>query len=276
MLRTSRLSLVLFDGCYLLNLDRRPDKLAHTQAQIKRARLHKFLKPGVDVTRISGVDGAELDFKKLHSDSVLSDVGYERLTQVPPGEKLFGMDLTPGGVGCALGHRKVWQRIVAEGHAAALILEDDVEFHPRLRRLLAACWRGVPADWGLVYLGGLDLLARGKPPRPYVAEGVRRAYQGHRELTAYVLNAASARRCLELSTELTWQIDTHICNSFARDEAAKDDFISDPVSYVFQPSLAIQVTAFGTDVQKAPAQNSALEDATRRMREFVEGGTSVR
>lgn len=275
MLRYSRRVGNLFDACYVLNLDRRTDRWAHTQAQIKKARLTSFLKPGVHVMRVSGVDGSSLDLAALHQQGVLTDMGYQRL-QLPTEDKLFGMDLTPGAVGCAMGHRRLWQRIVEQGHQAALVLEDDVEFHPRLRRLLPDLWPRVPADWGLVYFGGLDLLSRGKPPRPYVAEGVRRAYQGHRELTAYVLHASSAKRCLALSEALTWQIDTHICSHVKHEEAAADEYLCDPMSYVFQPALAIQITAMGTDVQKQPSANSSLEDASRRMREFTGGETSIR
>eukprot|EP00331_Platyophrya_macrostoma_P010723 CAMPEP_0176426198 /NCGR_PEP_ID=MMETSP0127-20121128/11810_1 /TAXON_ID=938130 /ORGANISM="Platyophrya macrostoma, Strain WH" /LENGTH=202 /DNA_ID=CAMNT_0017807441 /DNA_START=273 /DNA_END=881 /DNA_ORIENTATION=+ len=195
---------------------------------------------------------------------------------LPREEKLFGMDLTPGAIGCALGHRRIWQRVVDEDIKTALILEDDVEFHPRFARLLPDLWRRIPSDWGMVYFGGLDLLAKGKPPRPFLADGVRLAYNGHRELTAYVVNAASAKRCLELSAPMTWQVDTHICNQLAHDPAASDDFIADPKSYVFQPALAIQITSFGTDVQKQTAENAQMEDASRRLREFVQGGTSVR
>ena len=72
-------------------------------------------------------------------------------------------------------------------------------------------WRDKPYEF-VADIPAIDLLSGDKPPRPFLADGVRYAYQGHRELTAYVLHAASARRCLELSEQMTWQIDTHICN----------------------------------------------------------------
>jgi GR25 family glycosyltransferase involved in LPS biosynthesis len=275
MLRVSVCRRTIFDACYVLNLDRRPDRWAHAQNQIKRAKLHKFLQPNVEVTRVSGIDGATLDVPALHRSGVLSDLGYQRY-QLPTEQKLFGMDLTSGAIGCALGHRAVWQRVVAEQRKCALILEDDFEFHHRFARQLTERWSRVPEDWGVVHLGGLDLLASGKPPRPYVADGVRLAYQGHRELTAYVVHSASARRCLELSLPMTWQVDTHISSCLADDPAAQDKYICDPKMYVFQPSLVIQITSLGTDVQKKEADNPALEDAARRMREFIGGGTSVR
>ncbi|CCW66797.1 unnamed protein product [Phytomonas sp. Hart1] len=274
-MRTSTFLRTLFDACYVINLDRRPDRWSHISADLQKRRLGRFLKPGVSPTRVSGVDGSTLDVAALHAAGVLTEEGYRRFVQ-PIAQKLFGMDLTPGAIGCALSHRLVWEKVVASRQTAALILEDDAELSPRFHRQLGPLWERVPKDWGIVYLGGLDLLAEGKPPRPYVAEGVRRAYQGHRELTAYVVNEASARRCLELSLPLTWQIDTHITSELKNEDASKDAYIVDPMSYVFQPALSIQITSLGTDVQKKPSDHPALEDAARRMREFVEGGTSVR
>jgi GR25 family glycosyltransferase involved in LPS biosynthesis len=279
MLRRSRLRLASstsgsafpFDHVYVINLDRRTDRWQHVQRELKKSRLPERYK----VEKVSGVDGSGLNFEELRRSGVLTDLGFQRL-QLPPNEKLFGMDLTPGAVGCALSHRKAWELVLARKQRCALILEDDVEFHPKFARTMNDRWKEVPGDWGIVHLGGLDLLASGKPPRPYLGEGIRYAYQGHRELTAYVVHADSAKRCLELSTPMTWQVDTHICNQLKHDPKAQDDIIADPLSYVFQPSLVIQVTAFGTDVQKQPAVNPNMEDASRRMREFVAGGTSVR
>lgn len=274
-MRRSAVNRTIFDACFLLNLDRRPDRLAHAKQQIERARLHKCFKPGVQVTRISGIDGQTINVEALAREGRITELGLSRF-RLPMEEKLFGMDLTPGAIGCALTHRLAWEKVVEGGFSTALILEDDVEFHHRFAKEMRKRWVHVPSDWGLVYLGGLDLLSAGKPPRPFVAEGVRRAYQGQRELTAYVVHAKSAKRCLELSTSLTWQVDTHICSVLTEDSTAKDQYISDPLSYVLQPSLAIQVTSFGTDVQKKPSDNPSLEDASRRMREFIGGGTSVR
>ncbi|KAK7195189.1 glycosyltransferase family-like protein [Novymonas esmeraldas] len=275
MLRVSRCCRTIFDACYVLNLDRRPDRWAHVQQQVKQAKLSRFLKADVAVTRVSGVDGDTLDVAALHRSGALTDLGYQR-SQLPTEEKLYGMDLTRGAIGCALAHRAVWQRVVAEQRACALILEDDLEFHHQFGRVFADRWSRVPGDWGIVHLGGLDLLASGKPPRPYVADGVRLAYHGHRELTAYVVHAASAQRCLDLSLPMTWQVDTHISSSLADDPVAQDQYVSDPKTYVLHPSLVIQLMSFTTDVQKNNVGNPALVDAARRMREFVGGGTSVR
>lgn len=274
-MKCSRRFSFIFDACFFLNLDRRVDRLIHVKKQIERGQLHKCLKSGAQVERISAIDGETVDVEELARQGRISPTGLQRF-HVSLEEKLFGMDLTRGAIGCSLSHRLAWEKVVKGNFTAALILEDDVEFSHRFARELKVRWPRVPKDWGIVYLGGLDLLASGKPPRPFVAEGVRLAYQGQRELTAYVIHSAAAARCLELSATLTWQIDTHLCSVVDEDKVAQDFYIADPKSYVLHPSLAIQLTSFGTDVQVQPSKNSALEDASRRMREFIGGGTSVR
>ena len=269
-------SLYPFDAVYLINLDRRVDRLANARGQLERIGLwsHTERVPAIDL----GQPGTTLDTvlsKVAEHGCALTALATKRL-QLPPESKLFGMDLTPGAVGCALSHRAVWQKIVNRKDRVALILEDDVEFSPKMRSTFMDRWSRVPSDWGLVYLGGLDLLASGKPPRPFVADGVRYAFDGHRELTAYVVHADTARRCLELTRTMQWQVDTHICSIFRDSPEAQDRFICDPMSYVLQPSLAIQLAKFGTDVQKSAEQSPAMTDAKRRMNEFVGGKTSVR
>lgn len=298
------------DAVFVLNLDKRTDRWMNAKSQLKKAKFDVEL----DVNRISGIDGVELfggrkvvdDFMLHHhrqhqhqhrddasksakleiqrkaqdlvNQGLITQQAAQRLVEVPTQDKLYGMDLTFGAIGCALGHRRIWELIAANGLEGALVLEDDVEFNPSIARQFAERWSHVPKDWELVYLGGVDLLREGKPPRPFVAEGVRYAYKGQRELTAYVLNHKSARACLAMTKPLAWQIDTHICMNCRYHDAAKDELIASPLSYCFQPALAIQVAKFGTDVQKQHegVQAASLTDASRRMREFVGGETSVR
>lgn len=65
----------------------------------------------------------------LCETGLLSRLGRLRL-EAPEGEKIWGMDLTPGAVGCALSHLDVWQRVLRHSaervfvsHSSALIDE---------------------------------------------------------------------------------------------------------------------------------------------------------
>lgn len=64
--------------------------------------------------RWSAVDGRRLDFKALEElvyGGELSAEAVQRLF-LPNQQKVFGMDLTPGAIGCALSHMEIWLDIM--------------------------------------------------------------------------------------------------------------------------------------------------------------------
>ncbi|KNH07010.1 glycosyltransferase family-like protein [Perkinsela sp. CCAP 1560/4] len=290
-----------FDAVYYINLQSRPDRRRHMEKLLDE---FSFVRRVPLVERIEGISGEKIDVKELHRTQQITDQAMQRYYKIPLSEKFYGMDLTDGALGCALSHRCVWQKIIARDHKCTLILEDDVELSPEFPWQINSRMSTAPNDWDLLYLGGVDLLSSGKPPRPIVAPGWRRAYAGQRELTAYVLNKQGAQICLDLTMCLNWQIDTHICevtapdfdkardftgpkrtksvveNTFQPDShSAQDRYITKPMSYALQPTLAIQLSKFGTNVQKsseAQTGDAYAIDAKRRIREFYAGLTSVR
>jgi len=271
-----------FDAVFYINLDHRQDRLAHMASVLRSSRLDT-LPPSV-LQRVPGIDGTRLNMDDLCAQGMVSPMARDRFLNVPLPEKHYGMDLTPGALGCAMSHMEVWRRIAHSTPRlkCALILEDDVELSPRFPYEIEKRMATAPNDWQLLYLGGVDLLSAGKPARPLVegCAGWRRAYSGQRELTAYCLHSDSAARCLELCKTLDWQIDTHLCMKTVLDDVvAKDSYIVDPMSYALHPTLAIQLSKFGTNVQKTSELESGdayMVDAKRRAREFLGGLTSVR
>ena len=289
-----------FDAVYYINLARRQDRRNHIEKALHECDFHRRV-PLVE--RFEAIDGTTIDVQGMYESGQISLEALKRYNDIPLEQKFYGMDLTPGALGCALSHRAVWKKIVQRKHKCALILEDDAEFSPIFQSEIASCMKNAPSDWELLYLGGVDLLSSGKPPRPMTTPGWRRAYSGQRELTAYVLHERSASICLELTNRLNWQIDTHLCEVCTEDvdytrpfqnitkcpsqeklfvkdsHSALDKFISKPMSYALHPTLVIQLSRFGTNVQKvseAASGDAFTVDAKRRMREFYSGLTSVR
>lgn len=82
-----------FDHAFCINLDKRTDRWEASQKQFKRI--------GIDVERVSGVDGFAIqgDFS-----------------------------IRPGEVGCLKSHMKVLELAKERGYKSFLLLEDDVEF----------------------------------------------------------------------------------------------------------------------------------------------------
>jgi len=230
---------------YCVNLDRRPERWSFMQGQFARLRLH--------ARRWPAIDGREIDINGLADGGLVQRDALARYF-LPDEQKLFGVDLTAGGVGCALSHMQVWKDVIehndeADDSACFLVLEDDCKFLPEFdEQLLFSRLEHVPKDWQIVFIGGTDLMRRQAALE--VAPGVRRLYRGFRETTAYLITVSGCKACLEVSVPMSWQIDTHLTEN----EVELPDGISytvKPRGYcLFPPLVEQERDLFKTDVQK--------------------------
>jgi len=238
---------------YCVNLDRRPERWSFMQAQFERMQL--------PVRRFSAVDGRTLDVPHLAEMGIIAKEAMPRY-YLPDEMKLFGTDLTDGGIGCALSHMMIWKDIIrqcaagtASSESVFLVVEDDCEFAEGFsEEMLLDRLSHVPSDWELVYLGGQDLMHK---QHLYPAgQGVRRLYKGFRETTAYVVNEAGAKACLEVCVPMYWQVDTHLNDESTREglrapRRGEQEFTMRPRGYCLHPPVVAQNRAsFPTDVQK--------------------------
>ena len=100
---------------FLINLARRPDRLAHVQQQLDGL--------GLTFERFNAVDGAMIN----DTSCVDRDRFYlNNKRQIALGE-----------IGCAMSHRAIWQRMVEQNLPFALILEDDITIRTELVDFLA-------------------------------------------------------------------------------------------------------------------------------------------
>ena len=107
---------------YLINLARRPDRLAAMQGQTA----------GLALDRVEAVDAQIAN-------------GIDRWFQ--PGGPLG--EIPQGDKACLLSHRQAWERFLASGDSHAVFLEDDVRLSPNTL-LNQAGW--IPADVSVVKL----------------------------------------------------------------------------------------------------------------------------
>ncbi len=134
------------------------------------------------------VDGYQLDIASLAAYD-----GRKR-------RRYFGKDLKAGEIGCLLSHRAVYEKMLAEDIAAAVVLEDDVFFTPDFGALLEDLMR-TDVAWDLVRFVGhgkiFDLGYRTLAP-------LRNGYSLTRVPTspsgayAYLLTKRAAARLLSL------------------------------------------------------------------------------
>jgi len=153
---------------YLINLARRPDRLA------------AMLRQGLALDRVEAVDAKAGDRSAI--DRWFQPVGP--LGEIPMGDKA-----------CLLSHRLAWERFLATGDSHAVFLEDDVRLSPSAAALLKDA-RWIPADVAVVKLehygppGQRVLLDRLRP----VQDGFRLGcmLSRHTGAAAYILSRTAA------------------------------------------------------------------------------------
>jgi glycosyl transferase family 25 len=165
---------------YLINLDRRPDRLA---AMTEEAR-----KAGVSLERIPAVDG------QAPASAAAAQRWFAASGPLGP--------LPLGDRCCTLSHRLAWEALVASGAAHAAVLEDDVRLAPAAALLLAdAAW--IAADVDLVKLEHFGpknqkVLVREERALPGGLKLARLASK-HTGAAAYILSRRAAQRLLSLA-----------------------------------------------------------------------------
>jgi hypothetical protein len=116
-----------FDRVVLINLKRRPDRLARTMAALNACKW-PFAKPQV----FEAIDGSTLP---------------------RPPEWKFGS----GAWGCLKSHQAILSKALADGAKSILVLEDDVCFVDDFTQWVAEFLHAVPKDWDQLMLGGQHL-----------------------------------------------------------------------------------------------------------------------
>jgi len=118
---------------FIVNLSRDTVKKEHMQALCERFHLSAEF--------VRAVDG------RLLSDAEI-EVSYSKARVV----KQFDRELSRSEIGCALSHKKIYQKMVDERIGRALILEDDVVFNDDLLKILDGV-NHFPDNWNTILLG---------------------------------------------------------------------------------------------------------------------------
>lgn len=165
---------------FVINLDRRPDRLATISDNLDRI--------GVSFTRVSAIDAASL---------------------LPPRKR---QHMSLGAQACKLSHCKALAAFLETGSPAALILEDDAEIASDTASVLAS------VDWWPKGHGLLKLEVHGRKPRILGARkgrtptgrDLRTMYHGHAGVAGYLIDCPSARIVLEACSRRPLRMDSLI------------------------------------------------------------------
>ncbi len=129
---------------------------------------------------VDAVSAKEIDIAALIDEGVYDEAAAIRY---------HGRPLRPEEVACSLSHGKAYERILAEQHPLALVIEDDALFVPhRIDRLRL---RDLPQDLEILFLNSFRTQ---EPPEGWVKDTIYRDVSYDGSTAAYLLTRAAAEK----------------------------------------------------------------------------------
>lgn len=176
---------------YCINLDRRPDRLAHMTAEFARA--------GIPFERIPAVDGQNPEVAAAAA-------------RLPPSSE--NRRMSGGAYGCLLSHREFWRRLVESGDPWGMVFEDDLLLAPEMGGLLSDDW--IPAGADIIKMETLGFRRiHVSAKRHEIGRGryVARLHSTHFGTGGYIVNSSAARRLLAETAHTGEPVDHVLFNS---------------------------------------------------------------
>jgi GR25 family glycosyltransferase involved in LPS biosynthesis len=121
---------------YFINLKKNRDRWENNKSKLPN--FHLF----------DAIDGSKLSLDKLRKDGFLKE------------EKKWLGKLGRGGIGCALSHISVINKIKMQNEQYGLILEDDVVIPDNFIEQIKKLEKYFPPTWDIIYLGGCNIRGR--------------------------------------------------------------------------------------------------------------------
>lgn len=205
-----RLAVKTIEKVYIINLDREPDRWSRVKKELRRIR-DAF---GYDLLSLSERHAA-VDARSFLQDQPKSadvDPFYTLADQlfVEPQPKTlptrFELEapirMSRAEVAVAKSHIEIWRQIAQGAQEHALILEDDVWFHPSFARQLDQAWNDIATicersdGFDLLYVSYME--ATNGAQKSFVSKNVFRPERGLWYLSGYILSRQGAKKLLRL------------------------------------------------------------------------------
>ncbi len=141
---------------YVVNLDRRPDRMARVLREMNAHGLRVTCMPAVDGRSSIRAKNLMEEFQHRELGTYVSStlhVSFEHLKQ-------WKASLTPGVFGYLLSQADVLEDAVRNGYRRILVLDDDVFFTTDAAAKLRGAIGHLPADWKILLLGASEYANR--------------------------------------------------------------------------------------------------------------------
>jgi GR25 family glycosyltransferase involved in LPS biosynthesis len=134
----------IFDKIYYVNLDEDTNKNKFFLDQISKTSLKD------KCLRFSAINGKEIDIDQIDNTIITK---HARSSVTKKKQKIFGISLTYGSLGCALSHKAIWEQC-AKGNNPYLIFEDDATPHKDFDKIFSSIVDRISSvKYDLFYIG---------------------------------------------------------------------------------------------------------------------------
>ncbi|MEI9414592.1 glycosyltransferase family 25 protein [Mesorhizobium sp. Cs1321R2N1] len=244
----------------VINLDRSPDRLAHTTAE--------FARIGLGFERVAAIDARD------HPDLML-----QRQHPLHAVRRLSGSEIA-----CLHSHRACWTIIAQDDAPYGAVFEDDIVFSAKAGALLAdTSW--IPADADVVKLETFFHTTVIQRERFSVGGGFSlfRLRKNHIGTGGYLLSRQTARALLEATAEVNVAVDSLIFDpAFATSSdktiyqlvpalCAQEQFVGNRLPSLVEPGREAEWVASGlADGHRMPALARIRREARRAARQITD------
>ncbi|WP_158498644.1 glycosyltransferase family 25 protein [Martelella endophytica] len=198
---------------YLINLERRPDRLAHMADQ--------FEQNGISFERIPAVDGATLSQERVKALSAYPQAGSQ--------------ELNAAQIACYLSHMEAWKRFLASDAKVASFFEDDAHLATGLKPIFDEPDRWFPEGADVVkletHLKAVEM--HSAPVGSAEGRAIHRLVGNHLGAAGYALSRAGAEKLLAASDRIAIGVDSLIFNPRRRGKLSL-------TVYQMTPALCVQ------------------------------------
>ncbi|HWZ21455.1 MAG TPA: glycosyltransferase family 25 protein [Cytophagaceae bacterium] len=165
-----------FDNVYLINLDRRRDRLELATKECNRQ--------GIKFERFNAVDGLFFDDYVKYDDKTADEKRW-----------------TNGAAALVETTRLILLDAIEKKYDNILILEDDLEFNPNINKVFEENYQDIPSDWETFYFGLIHM-----KPYKMVSKKIARVSQSFC-CHCYAINGTFFEYMLELISKIEKPID---------------------------------------------------------------------
>ena len=134
-----------FEKIYLINLQRRPDRLEAFMKCYKNTDMKN--KP---IIKFAAIDGSKVNMNSIPITE-LAQLEMKQLQTTGFRHKHY--QLTKGAIGCYLSHLKIWEHAYMNKFNSVLVFEDDARPPPNILHQIQKNYDHFPKDWDIILFG---------------------------------------------------------------------------------------------------------------------------